>query len=287
MGTNLTERVATQTGNGDAGTAVARKAGPNLASQIQKMQKQFQNAMPKGMEATQLIRDALTALRTQKNLANCDELSVLGGLMTFAQLGLRPHVPSLGHGWLIPFRDKNTRTYKAQIVIGYKGYVDLAHRSGRIASLVGHTVYTNDHFKVAYGLDEKLVHEPARPGPRGDATDYYTIVRYNDGGRNFWHMSKVECEEHRDRFAMAKDRKGNVVGPWHDHFDSMATKTTFLQLSRWMPKSTELAAAIAADETVRMDLSADNFDALFHTERPDIVEGEIVDDTEQATEGPA
>ena len=59
--------------------------------------------MPKGVEAAQLVRDALTAVRTNPKLAECEPNSVLGSLMTCAQLGLRPGV--LGHAWLLPFWD--------------------------------------------------------------------------------------------------------------------------------------------------------------------------------------
>jgi recombination protein RecT len=275
MGNNLTRRVQDANNGGNTGKEVELQR--HLGAQITKMKEQFQVAMPKGMEAAQLIRDALTALRTQRNLPQCDELSVLGRLMTFAQLGLRPHVPSLGHGWLLPFWDKHSGGFKAQIVIGYKGYAALAHRTGTIASLVGREVRQQDFFDVEYGLDERLAHKPARPGPRGEVTDYYTIVKYIGGGATFWHMSKVECEEHRDLYAMAK-KDGKIVGPWRDHFDAMAIKTTFLKLARWMPKSTELEAAIAADESVRYDLSGDSLDSLFHGEKAngEFVDGEVI-----------
>ena len=78
-------------------------AGPSLSDDIKRMESSFAMAMPRGNEATQLIRDALTCLRTTPKLAECDHASVLGGLMTCAQLGLRPGVAALGHGWLLPF----------------------------------------------------------------------------------------------------------------------------------------------------------------------------------------
>jgi recombination protein RecT len=91
----------------------------SLADQIRGMEKQFQLAMPRGAEATQLVRDALTALRTIKHLDKCEANSVLGALMTCAQLGLRPGV--LGHAWPLPFWDRHSKGYKAQLVIGYQG----------------------------------------------------------------------------------------------------------------------------------------------------------------------
>lgn len=276
MGDNLNERIkaANQPATTEPGTELER---PTLAGSIRNMEAQFKLAMPRGMEATQLVRDALTALRTTRNLAKCDQASVLGGLMTCAQLGLRPAV--LGHAWLLPFWDKNAVIvdehgrqrkggYRAQLVIGYQGYRELAHRTGTIASLIGRPVHENDTFDVDYGIADTLVHKPFLTGDRGPAVGYYAIVKYANGGHAFWYMSRTEVEQHRDRYAMAK-KDGQVVGPWRDNFDEMAVKTVFLRLAKWMPKSTELASAIEADETIRVDTTPDNMDAMLHGERPE------------------
>jgi recombination protein RecT len=280
MGTDLTDRVKAANG----GTDLER---PTVAGSIRNMQDQFALAMPRGMEAAQLVRDALTALRTTRNLAQCDQASVLGGLMTCAQLGLRPGV--LGHAWLLPFWDSHAKSHRAQLIIGYQGYRELADRTGQIQTLIGRVVHEHDTFDIDYGTDDRLIHKPKLNGDRGEPVGYYTIVKYTTGGHAFWHMTKADVEAHRDRFAMAKkiDRQTKavtVVGPWRDHFDEMALKTTFLRLAKWMPKSTDLAAAIEADETVRVDLTPDNMDAMLHGQHPDI-EGEFEVDPAPADQG--
>ncbi len=263
MGTNLSERVnavATSTVAVPDGAPVQQQT---LAQYIQRMQPEFARAMPQGAEATQLVRDALTALRTTKNLDKCDHLSVLGGLMTCAQLNLRVATP-LGHAWLIPFwngkYEKDARGnykghFQAQLIIGYQGYRELAQSSGQIANLVGRIVHENDEYDVAYGVEDNLIHKPAK-GPRGKPVAYYSVVKYYD-----------------------KEKKRHVItGPWRDNFDAMATKTTFLKLSKWMPKTAVLAAAVAADGTVRVDLSPTE-DALTSAQRPDpsvTVEGDVL-----------
>lgn len=288
MGNELTQRVKTNTAPADNGNGKP----PTLGQQIQQMQTEFARAMPKGAEATQLVRDALTCLRTNPKLAECDPQSVLGGLMTCAQLGLRVGV--LGHAWILPFwnsraylgTDDNGRKrfggYQAQLIIGYQGYRELAQRSGQIDTLIARPVHANDHFDVDYGIADNLVHKPELHGDRGDVIGYYAIVKYTSGGYAFWHMSKTEVEQHRDRYAMARDKNRNIVGPWRDNFDAMASKTVFLQLARWMPKSTDLASAIEADNSVRLDTAATP-DALLHGEKPDPgdIDGEVVTDTGQ------
>lgn len=279
MGNDLTQRVQNATQQDDKTVEQPQKT---LADYIRDMESQFKLAMPKGMEASQLVRDALTCLRTTRNLAKCDPATVLGGLMTCAQLGLRPGVPGLGHAWLLPFWDKNTSSHRAQLVIGYQGYRELAQRTGQIATLIGRPVHEHDEFDIDYGLADNLVHKPKLRGDRGAIIGYYCIVKYTSGGYAFWHMSREEVEAHRDHYAMAKktDRQTKAVtitGPWRDNFDEMALKTVFLRLAKWMPKSTELSAAITTDESIRLDLTPDP-DALLHTEHPDadVVDGEVV-----------
>lgn len=250
MGTNLSERV-------QANAVARRDAGAvTLQQQIRSMEHQFAMAMPKGVEAAQLVRDVLTCLSTTPKLMEANPVTVLGAAMTCAQLGLRPGVPALGHAWILPFYSGRAREMQAQLIIGYQGYADLANRSGQIASQAARIVYANDHLDYEYGLDERLVHRPSM-GDRGEPIAYYAVVKTTTGGRYFEIMSRHEVEAHRDRFAMAKTREGKIIGPWADHFDQMAKKTAYLRLKPWLPKSTEVQHAIAADNSVRLDYSPD------------------------------
>jgi recombination protein RecT len=261
---------------GDApGTDVDRRpTGATLGGQIQAMQNQFALAAPRGVEAAQLVRDALTCLRQTPKLADCEPVSVLGALMTCAQLGLRPGV--LGHAWVLPYWDNRSRKYVATFVIGYQGLVELAHRSGKIASLVARTVHANDTFDIAYGLEDTLVHKPCMVGDRGDVTGYYAVVKLTTGGHAFWFMTKAEMEAWRDKYA-PKNKRQEIVGPWVSDFDAMGLKTTVRRLAKWMPKSTELSVALVADEGVRVDLTAD-LDAAGATYHPtgDEIEGDVL-----------
>lgn len=224
-----------------------------LAARIIATEEQFQMAMPRGMEARQLVRDALTCIRTTPGLITCTQDSVFGGLMTFAQLGLRPGVAALGHGWLIPFKGQ------AVTVIGYQGYAELAHRTGLVQSLIAREIRENDFYEVQYGLADDLVHKPPRLDvERGRAIGYYAVVKYTTGGYAFHVMSRPEVERHRDKFAMAK-KNGVVVGPWKDHFDAMALKTVWLRLARWGPKTPEISSAMAADDKV-IDMDPSSFE---------------------------
>lgn len=261
---NLTQRVH--------GDVERRPEGQTLAGQIRQMEEQFALAMPKGMEAAQLVRDALTCLKQTPKLAECTPQSVLGSLMTCAQLGLRPGV--LGHAWVLPYWDSKSRSYQAQLIVGYKGYVELAYRSGQIASIVGRTVYEGDTWDVEYGLDEKLVHRPALTGNREKPVAHYAVVKMANGGSSFWVMTEDEMQAWKKRYAPT-NKNGDVVGPWKSDYEAMARKTTLLRLAAWMPKSTELAYAMEIDNGVRtnVDPSASLADVTHHYD----VEGEVVD----------
>lgn len=235
---------------------------PTLGDQIKKMESQFQLAMPRGAEATQLVRDALTCIRQTPRLAGCTPASVLGSLMTCAQLGLRPGV--LGHAYLLPYRDGRSGEYQAQLVIGYQGLVELAHRSGQIRSLIARTVYENDEFDVDYGLSDNLVHKPCLHGDKGNPVAYYAIAKFTTGGHAFYVIGHEEMQRYRERNVP----HGGKFGPWADHFEQMAHKTCVRQLARWMPKSTDLARALHSDETIRLDVTPAAIDYPTYVDRP-------------------
>lgn len=248
--------------------------GKDLRVQLVKMQEQFQRAMPKGVEAVQLIRDVMTCMQQTPKLAQCDIPSVLGAAMTCAQLGLRPGVGALGQAWILPFYDNKSRGQRAQLIIGYKGYVELGHRSDRIASLHSRIVYANDLFKVKYGAAEDVwEHEPCLSGERGEAKLFYAVGRLANGGYSLTDpMTVADMEKHRDKFAMARTREGQIVGPWRDHFDAMGQKTMLLRLMALMPKSTEIQRAMDNDGSVRVDLAAGAIDTPTH------IDGEVIGD---------
>ncbi len=262
--TNARDALAKRRENGD-------KAHSSLADQIREMQSQYQLAMPKGAEATQLVRDALTALRQIPKLAQCEPTSVLGGLMTCAQLGLRVGV--LGHAWILPFWDWHSQGHKAQLVVGYQGYAELAYRSGKVQSIAARIVHANDQFDLYYDPAVIMRHRPTLDGPRGLPRLYYASAEMTGGGFALTEpMTLADMEAHRDRFA-PRNRDKKITGPWIDHFDEMGRKTTVRRLAKLLPKSTELAIAIEADGGVRVDLSPTT-EAAEVTQHPDVWDGE-------------
>ena len=256
-------------------TALERTNGAaSLRGDVAKMEAQFAAAMPRGAEAQQLVRDALTALNLVPKLADCTRNSVLGALMTCAQLGLRPNVPALGHAYLVPFWDNRERVNKAQLIVGYQGMVELAQRSGRIQSLIARVVHAHDEFQVNYGLNDALVHTPVILGDPGEAVAYYAVAKFKDGGHAFVALSREQVDHFRARSKSAEN------GPWVTDYDAMAMKTAVRQLFKWMPKSTDMAIAMVADESVRVDLTPDALERV----EPEVIDVMPVEPLEPTSE---
>ena len=184
-----------------------------------------------------------------------------------------------GQAWLLPLWNGKSRSFQAQLIIGYQGYAELAYRSSRIATLDAYTVYANDKFDVDYGLKPKLKHKPMLFGDRGEPIAYYSVAQMNPNGVKFEVLSKSDAEKHRDKFAMAKTKEGVILGPWRDHFDEMAKKTTVLRLAKLLPKSPELMIGMSVDGGVRLDLTpkADPIEVT-ETMEGEVVEEHIVDE---------
>ncbi|MGW6498508.1 recombinase RecT [Nonomuraea angiospora] len=290
MGRNLAQRAEQVRGAVQQQPATLAEQIQTMAGRIFQHQEDFQAAMPKGIEAAQLIRDAMTCLRGTPDLASCYAPTVLGGLMTCAQLGLRPGVAGLGHAWLIPFKNyKADDRLDAQLIIGYRGYTELAYRHDRVLSIASRIVRERDHFKIGYRLDgDILEHDPYIDGDRGDIRSFYALARLKGGEYALTEpMSLAEMEAHRDKYAMAKKydkatKQRTLVGPWADpaQFPEMGRKTMIrARLIKMIPLSTELAWAVAVDEGVRVDITP-TVDPTDVTEQP-VIGGEVEPPQEQ------
>jgi recombination protein RecT len=216
---------------------------------------QFEMALPKHLNADRLIRLAVTEFRRNPALRECTPESLLGAVMQAAQVGLEPD--ALGSCYLVPFNNKKKgpdgKEYwvkEVQLVIGYKGLIELVRRSGQVTSIVANEVYENDEFEFEYGLNEKLYHKPKLEGDRGKLKCFYAYARFKDGGYAFTVMSVEQINQIRDKFSKSRNKSGEIFGPWKDHYESMAKKTVIKQLVKYMPISVEIQNHIAADETV-------------------------------------
>lgn len=238
---------------------------PSPRQEIAALAPQFAMALGGQQLAERFVRVALTALGRNPKLGECTRDSLLGGLLTCAQLRLEPNDPR-GLAYLIPFENRKQRTVEAQLVIGYKGLIDLAYRSGQIKTIAAEPVHENDEF-TEQRWPRRLTHKAAA-GDRGKVVTYYAAVEYKDGGQDFAVMSVDEVERHRDLYSKGYQRDDS---PWKTAFDAMARKTVLRKLAKMMPLSVEdlrqFAAAVHVDGTIGTVEDSHTLDDLFTREQ--------------------
>lgn len=208
--------------------------------------------LPKHVNADRMLKIALGAMRTTPKLMQCTTESLFGAIVQCSQLGLEPNTP-LGHAYLIPFekkrkqgRDWVVEKVETQIVLGYKGLIDLARRSGQVISISAHEVCRNDKFDYAFGLNERLEHIPAS-GERGEVTHFYAVAKLVGGGHAFEVMTRQDVERIRDESQNYKFAQDKAKTVWGQHFVEMGRKTVLRRLFKYLPVSIELATASALD----------------------------------------
>lgn len=239
------------------------KKDQNIKQMIAAMKPAIEKALPSVITPERFTRMTLSALSNNPKLEACTPKSFLAAMMNAAQLGLEPNTP-LGQAYLIPYKNQ------CQFQIGYKGLIDLAHRSGEFKTISAHAVHKNDEFSYSLGLDADIKHIP-KLTDRGEVIAYYAIFKLVNGGYAFEVMSKEDVKV----FANDKSQAYNN-GPWQTDFDEMAKKTVLKKLLKYAPIKTEFARHVTTDETIKTTLSADMADEPNEIDYIDVETGEVI-----------
>jgi recombination protein RecT len=214
-------------------------------------------------------------------------------MMVCASLGLEPNMP-LQHAFLIPYNRRRTKSVEINVIIGYRGFIDLARRTGTLVSLHADVVYgaaelgqPGDFFEFEYGSNAHLKHIPTgdRSGPKLRA---YAHCNLKDGQAfEVLPYARVLAirDEHSEAYRTALRDKGTnprafETTPWVMHEHQMSSKTMVRQLSRMLPMSIEFANAVTLDamsETGRLDL-ASLAEGGFDIGAENIIDGSVLDD---------
>lgn len=234
------------------------------------MKSQLAAALPRHITPERMLRIATTEIRKTPALAECDQMSFVSAIVQCSQLGLEPG-SALGHAYLLPFgeRNKDTNKKNVQLIIGYRGMIDLARRSGQIASLSARVVREGDEFSFEFGLDEKLIHRPGESNEDATITHVYAVARLKDGGTQFEVMTRKQIEQ------VQAQSKAATCGPWVNHWEEMAKKTAIRRLFKYLPVSIEIQRAVSVDE--REALTIDPTDSSVLTGEYNV----ITDDSEE------
>jgi len=192
--------------------------------------KEIKNALPKHLTADRLARIALTEVRKNPKLTSCTLESFASSVLTASQMGLELG-GAFGQGYLIPYGKE------CQLILGYRGMIELAHRSGKIKNLHADVVYSNDFFDFEYGSDPFLKHKPNIHKDKGDITHFYACASIVGGGFQYVVLSKPEVD---------KIKQSSHI--WNNHYNEMGKKTAIRRLFKLLPVSAEIVQALEKED---------------------------------------
>lgn len=235
----MKNQMAAKKSNGGAPTKDKPKT---IEDYLKQMAPQMQEALPKHMDVDRLMRLTMTTIRTTPELRQADVGSLLGGVMQAAQLGLEPGL--LGQCYLLPFKNNKKGITEVQFIIGYKGMIDLARRSGHIESIYAHAVYENDEFEYELGLNPTLRHVPTMSQDKGTYIGSYAVAHFKDGGYQMEFMPKAEIEKRKSASRGANSK----FSPWNNYYEEMANKTVIRHMWKYLPISVEVQQQVEHDE---------------------------------------
>ena len=200
--------------------------------------------LPRGADIERFKRIVLQSINRNPDLRKCSPNSVVDAAAEAARLGLEPS-GAIGGAHLVPYGTT------AQLIVDYRGLVELARRSGEIAAIDAAVVRQADTFYVRRGTEPAIEHEPdlhasspADPTDEGNpVTHVYAVARLRNGERQFDVMTLEEIERIRTR-----SRAGNK-GPWRTDWHEMAKKTVLRRLSKTLPLSVEVRALLEMEDS--------------------------------------
>lgn len=189
--------------------------------------------------ASQFTTSLITIANTNNKIAQCEPSTVLNAALTAASMDL-PLNPNLGFAYIVPYGNE------AQFQMGWKGYVQLAQRSGRYKTISTTPVYEGQ--LVSNDPLRGIVFDWTKPSD-GAPVGYVAYFELLNGFEKTLYMSAEEMKKHATRYSKSFNN-----GPWKTDYDKMAMKTVLkLLINRFGPMSTEIEQAIVNDQAVITD----------------------------------
>lgn len=242
------------------------------------------NKVVGGKDGQRFISAIISATQTNPSLKECSNSSILSSALLGESLKLSPS-PQLGHYYLVPFNGKNGK--EAQFILGYKGYTQLAIRSGMYKKLNVIAIKEGElvHFDPLTEEIEVNIIEDEDERENAETIGYYAMFEYTNGFRKAIYWSKKKMEKHAEKYSAGyRAKKGYTF--WEKDFDGMAYKTMLRQLiSKWGIMSIEMQTAVSNDMAVIADDGTpqyvDNVEEYVEEKPQDIVEDVKEDNGEQ------
>ena len=237
----------------------------------QGMQNLFADALKDNKD--RFIASIIDLYNGDNHLQNCDPKEVAMEALKAATLNL-PINKSLGYAYIVPFKNKGKLT--PQFQIGYKGYIQMAQRSGQYKALNAGIMYEGMEIKKDYlkGTFE-IVGEPKSD----KAIGYFAYFQLLNGYEKALFMSKEDITNHAKRYSQSF---GSDYSPWKNQFDEMAQKTVLRRLlTKYGVLSTEFQEAAKREEDLEVLRATENNAMLeMPVEEDEVIEAEEVEETE-------
>ena len=209
------------------------------------------NSIVGGKDGTRFVTAIVSAVNANPALQECTNPSILSAALLGHSLKLSPS-PQLGQYYMVPFNDNKKGAKVAQFQLGYKGYIQLALRSGQYKKLNVLAIKEGELIRfdpLNEEIEVNLIeNEVARE--KAPTIGYYAMFEYTNGFRKAMYWSREKMESHAEKYSQGyKAKKGFTF--WEKDFDAMAYKTMLRQLiSKWGVMSIEMQSALDSDMAV-------------------------------------
>ena len=227
------------------------------------------NEVVGGKNGKRFISSIVSAVGNNPTLQECQNSSIVSAALLGESLNLSPS-PQLGQYYMVPFKDNKTGTKVAQFQLGYKGYIQLALRSGQYKDLDVMVIKQGEYMgkdpetgKAKFQFIEDDDERETLP-----TIGYMAYFEYLNGFRKVVYWSKEKMMTHADTFSKAFSRQGyedlmagrvpekdmwRYSSFWYKNFDDMAKKTLLRHIiSRWGIMSIEMTTALEHDDAVNV-----------------------------------
>ena len=215
-------------------------------------------------DAQAFISSIVSAVQANPQLAECTNSSLLSAALLGHSLNLPPS-PQLGKVYFVPYKNTKAGVTEAQFMLSYKGYLELAMRSGQYKKI--HVTDIREGELKSYDpIEDEYIFEPITDvSKRNEAPiiGYYGYFILANGFKQALYWSKEKLEAHAKKYSAAY-RKGWDSSLWKTDFDSMAHKTMIRQLiSKHGVMSVEMQRGFEGDYgIIREDGTADYIDNI-------------------------
>lgn len=245
---------------------------PDIYSKIQEML---------GRKPDSYITSVMQVLASNNMLANVNADSITGAVFTACAMNL-PLNNNLGLAYIVPFKGA------AQLQVGYKGFLQLAQRTGQIKSINAIAVYDTDNDDTVLKRLTSLIPQKVS----GNIIGYVARLETITGFVAHETMTIEEIKDHAFKYSQtykSAESKGQSYSVWHQNFDAMAKKTVIKKIMKYCPMSVELQKAMESDQgVISQDGSIsyeDNIKDVTPKEKPQLTSGQIEKAIEKIIDG--